>query len=550
MADQEIKDQLEAMKKEREDDRKRMEALISSMERMRLDVSGSTDRRKARTNPYDTMSQERTAGTNRLREIGFAHPMSPTRRQQGPPEREMITPPRRPPPPPEVRAREVEVDDEVREEVANAGQVGAAVEAPQEPFVMPVLQVHGEIERRREALRDAREVREEEEDRQRRNVSYASSSRPLIKTRLPTLPMPKFDGKDSLDDFAVEWSRWARLHGVEALDEETLVDMLISACQGEAKKVAMSLERTHRSWDWIITGLQKAYPSTKTEAGIRQQIQDLNGPKKNASSEELELFLFQFGTLVDLLPSESHTENDQMIWLMSKMDDATFKATRATKDTRERSGSLDGLVEVWREIVQEREVEKLVMSQRQRDRPGKPIMAALTTKDDDAGKAKSHQGQRKYPPKPRPKSETRQQNSTATATVVCWKCGKRGHYKFECRKPSPPPQGHQKETKTGGEGGHPEKREKTRQWKKEKGPPQQREGNYPQAQQSNPPQTFSRQGWKSSTQDNAPMEIDQEERKKRPRHESVRYHQGQSKSLLLEVELADRTLNALVRQSQ
>ena len=94
------------------------------------------------------------------------------------------------------------------------------------------------------------------------NSNLARTSSTQISTKLPSIPLPNFDGND-FDSFCKELFRFMRLSNLAQADDQTKLDWLIQALSPKLRKILESILERTSEFDVVIVELDKVFQRWK-----------------------------------------------------------------------------------------------------------------------------------------------------------------------------------------------------------------------------------------------------------------------------------------------
>ena len=262
-------------------------------------------------------------------------------------------------------------------------------------------------------------------------------------SKLPPVPLPSFDGQD-FESFCKEFLRFLRLTGLVGADDETKRDWLTQACHPKIRKMVDSLADRTQTFDDLLDSISQLFPKVENSISIRQQLGKVPGLQRDASPAEVETLLLELDNLFSKLPSDSFSEEERLLLLVSKLNPETWREIRAERTWRNRCDSYESLKELLREKSKDDNLERYLFSQVHKRERGffmgeeTPIYNQFAL-----GKGKGGRGKGNPTPAPpqNPNSNFQNHASQPLSQIMSQAMGKgKGKGKRKCQQDVKPPQ--------------------------------------------------------------------------------------------------------------
>jgi hypothetical protein len=142
------------------------------------------------------------------------------------------------------------------------------------------------------------------------------SSKATTHTRLPSIPLPTFDGTE-FTLFLKGFRRWMRLSGVEEAAEETKADWLIEACAPRVRRLVTTLvEQNEGNFIGVLQAMEKLYPELENDISIRQKLDSVNPLPHNPDPDLVATLFLELTELLERLTPGCISDQEKLLLLL------------------------------------------------------------------------------------------------------------------------------------------------------------------------------------------------------------------------------------------
>ena len=263
--------------------------------------------------------------------------------------------------------------------------------------------------------------------------------------RVPNFELPAFTPED-LESWLRRFGRWLRLTGLHSSSDVAKIDwVVLSSKDTKISKLLSDIADDCPTWPAFLEKLKELFPVVETDVDLRMQIAALPVLPDHPTPAAVKQLVLEFKVLHNKFQPGALTDQDLLLQLVSKIPQRLWSELRSTRADRLRADTFAGLVDLLSEKARDNLVEDHIEAQRKYlfSKPGRSLnylAGGEGTEEEglyamERGKGRG-KGKGKGPGKGKgkggPSADVPRKESRFTATIVCWHCGKSGHYRDSC----------------------------------------------------------------------------------------------------------------------
>ena len=273
---------------------------------------------------------------------------------------------------------------------------------------------------------------------------------PIVKeplARVPNFELPAFTPED-LESWLRRFGRWLRLTGLHSSTDVAKIDwVVLSSKDTKISKLLSDVADDCQTWPVFLEKLKDLFPVVETDVDLRMQVASLPVLPDHPTPAAVKQLVLELKVLHNKFQPGALTDQDQLLQLVSKIPQRLWSDLRSTRADRSRADTFAGLVDLLSEKARENLVEEHIEAQRKIlfGKPGRSLNylsgeGSAVYADEEEGlyamERGRGKGKGKGPGKGKGKgasgTEVPRKDGRFTATIVCWHCGKSGHYRDSC----------------------------------------------------------------------------------------------------------------------
>ena len=256
-------------------------------------------------------------------------------------------------------------------------------------------------------------------------ASVSAPTHTYVMPPTPTRDPPAFDGQTDVREWSLDFGLWLRTTGMAAAPSAVRRDWLQVACKGS---VGQLVRHFPDDWDFdaCVRRLAELYPVLKTDLYYRSLLDAVPALSTVPTQADVELLNQSLQESLSKMTAGTMSEQSQLLLLQSKVPAPLWKRLRESHHYRARTHCYDDLLAVLRTWSAERALDVHVSQF-----PASFTASPATVADPPSvlyGAAEG--GGSRGGPHGGGRGRGRQSGVAGSATVVCHKCGNRGHSKW------------------------------------------------------------------------------------------------------------------------
>ena len=227
---------------------------------------------------------------------------------------------------------------------------------------------------------------------------------------------PIFRGTD-YRGFLTRYQRWAMLSGVDQASDDVKRTWFMAALGDECMVLAEALYANTHTFDELVFGLGKVYPSYTNDYTLRHDMQALPPLGDSPSLADVESLVVTLEGIWARMTPGAFSDQERMVTLINKVHGTTWRKLREHPTHKTHIGCYDEFKSALRAMVNEQQSNDQMEKLR-----GMPLLAL---------NEKGHANERSTPPaggRGRPE----QPEARFSTSISCKFCGRRGHYESTC----------------------------------------------------------------------------------------------------------------------
>ena len=138
---------------------------------------------------------------------------------------------------------------------------------------------------------------------------------------------PVFHGKD-FKEFLLKYHRWSLLAGLDGAPDDVRRTWFMAALGTEVTEVAEALYSNTYTFDELVRGLGRIYPTHMSDFSLRHEVQGVPTLSAHPTLADVERLVMNLERLWSLMTAGAYSDQERMVVLMQKIYATTWKRLR------------------------------------------------------------------------------------------------------------------------------------------------------------------------------------------------------------------------------